>query len=192
MQRTPLWIEPLREAPKNSVERPEYIYKPFSRIYHAKEMQITGAFDKMSIIQKIKPKTRGSAAHDSSVSGTLEKEAASPTQTKQAPSFLLDKRAYKVIKALFYVPTSEDGEFPKAIKWDEFKRAMVRLGFSAEKLQGSAWQFTPGGGLDTDRGIHFHEPHPDSDIPYTMARQFGRRLRRVYGWEGSMFRLVQA
>jgi hypothetical protein len=58
---------------------------------------------------------------------------------------------------------------------------MVRLGFSSEKLQGSAWQFTPGGDLGTNHGIHFHEPHPDSDIPYTMARQFGRRLRRVYG-----------
>jgi hypothetical protein len=116
MQRTPLWIEPLQEAPKNSVERPEHIYQPFSRIYHAKEMQITGAFDKMSIIQKIKPKTRGSAAHDSLVSGTLEKEAASATRIKQAPSSLLDKRAYKAIEALFYFPTSEDGEFPKAIK----------------------------------------------------------------------------
>jgi hypothetical protein len=94
------------------------------------------------------------------------------------------------MKSLFHVATSETGEYPKAVKWDEFKRAMARLGFSVKKLQGSAWQFFPSSALDTDRGIHFHEPHPDSDIPYAMARRFGRRLERVYGCNGDMFQLA--
>jgi hypothetical protein len=67
---------------------------------------------------------------------------------------------------------------------------MVRLGFSAEKLQGSAWQFSPSSTSDVDRGIHFHEPHPDSAIPYIMARRFGRRLERVYGWNSDTFTLA--
>ncbi|KAH6866627.1 hypothetical protein BKA58DRAFT_388334 [Alternaria rosae] len=67
---------------------------------------------------------------------------------------------------------------------------MIRAGFSAEKLQGSAWQFTPCGSLDVVRGIQFHEPHPDSSIPYIMARRFGRRLQRVYGWHGGVFKLA--
>jgi hypothetical protein len=105
-------------------------------------------------------------------------------------TFALDKRAYKTMKSLVHVTTSETGEFPTAVKWDEFKRAMVRLSFSAEKLQGSAWQFSPGDTSNIDRGIHFHEPHPDSDIPYIMARRFGRRLERVYGWSSDSFTLA--
>ena len=105
-------------------------------------------------------------------------------------TFTIDRRAYKTMKALFHNSFSDTGDFPKAIKWNEFKRAMVRVGFAAEKLQGSAWQFTPCDSVGVDRGIHFHEPHPDSDIPYIMARRFGRRLGRVYGWNADTFRLT--
>lgn len=54
------------------------------------------------------------------------------------------------MKALFFVATSKEGDLPKAVKWDEFMRAMVHLGSSAEKLQGSAWQFSPNGTLSTE------------------------------------------
>jgi hypothetical protein len=56
---------------------------------------------------------------------------------------------------------------------------MGRVGFAVEKLQGSAWQFTPGEALNAERNIQFHEPHPDSDVPCVMAKRFGRRLGRV-------------
>ena len=92
----------------------------------------------------------------------------------------VDKRSDKVFKALFHISQSEKGDLAGAVKWDEFKRAMVRIGFSTEKLQGSAWQFTPGDTLNIIRGINFYEPHPDSNIPYIMARRFGRQLERVY------------
>ncbi|KAI4678044.1 uncharacterized protein J4E88_006562 [Alternaria novae-zelandiae] len=186
MQRTPPWEEPLATIPK-PMEQPEYVYQPFSRIFHNKAMQITGAFDRLAIEEKTKPKTKGSTII------AVVDEAANPVPAASEDTFqqtfTLDKRAYRTMKALFHVALSDDEDFPKAIKWDEFKRAMVRIGFAAEKLQGSAWQFTPGESLDADRGIHFHEPHPDSDIPYIMARRFGRRLERVYGWRSEMFRL---
>jgi hypothetical protein len=38
------------------------------------------------------------------------------------------------MKALFHVALSDTEDFPKAIKWDEFKRAMVRIGFAVKKL----------------------------------------------------------
>ncbi|KAI4609523.1 hypothetical protein J4E83_008693 [Alternaria metachromatica] len=186
MQRTPPWEEPLATNPK-PMGQPEYVYQPFSRIFHNQAMQITGAFDRLAIEEKTKPKTKGSTTVPVADEPANMVPAASEDTSQQ--TFTLDKRAYRTMKALFHVALSDDEDFPKAIKWDEFKRAMVRIGFAAEKLQGSAWQFTPSKALDVDRGIHFHEPHPDSDIPYIMARRFGRRLERVYGWRSEFFKL---
>jgi hypothetical protein len=73
---------------------------------------------------------------------------------------------------------------------------MCLMGFSAEKLYGSVWQFIPKlndddhpskWGESRGRPIHFHEPHPVKKIPFGVAKCIGRRLRRTYGWEGSMF-----
>jgi hypothetical protein len=100
------------------------------------------------------------------------------------------QRTQKVFKTIFYTPTSEAGDLPKSVKWAEFKRAMARVGFAVEKLQGSAWQFTPGETSNAERNIQFHEPHPDSDVPYVMAKRFGRRLGRVYGWSTATFKLA--
>jgi hypothetical protein len=190
MRRTPPWDEPTQEKSTLVVQNPEYIYQPFSRIYHRKEMQITGSFDRISPEEKIKPKTKGTADPTLSTTEMVAYNEQPDFSVEKQQTFLLDKRAYKAMKSLFHVATSETGEYPKAVKWNEFTRAMVRLGFSAEKLQGSAWQFSPGRSLDVERGIQFHEPHPDSDIPYVMARRFGRRLERVYGWSSSTFKLA--
>lgn len=102
----------------------------------------------------------------------------------------VDQRARKVFKTMFHVPSTEKGKISKAIKWDDFKRAMVRTGFSAEKLQGSTWQFEPLDKQKLARGIQFHEPHPDNDIPSKMAKQFGARLERAYGRSASTFKIT--
>jgi hypothetical protein len=88
----------------------------------------------------------------------------------------VDKRAHRVFKTIFHVPSSELGEIPKAVKWDDFKRVMVRVGFTAEKLQGCACQFMPMSSTNVERSIQFHEPHPNSDVPFMLARRLGRRL----------------
>jgi hypothetical protein len=139
--------------------------------------------------QKAKPKTRGPAAP--SIIPVVNDEAMVDTPSPIAPAatVCVDKRAYRVFKTLFHVPSSETGDLPKEIKWDEFKRAMTRAEFSAEKLQGSAWQFSPGGSINVERGMQFHEPHPENEIPHILARRFGRRLERVYGWSSETFRL---
>ncbi|OIW24956.1 hypothetical protein CONLIGDRAFT_565451, partial [Coniochaeta ligniaria NRRL 30616] len=63
---------------------------------------------------------------------------------------------------------------------------MTATGFLARKLYDSVWQFRPTT-LDVDRPILFHESHPNPKIPFTVARRFGRRLNRAYGWDGDMF-----
>ena len=102
MQRTPPWNEPLTTTPKPP-EQQEYVHQPFSRIFHDASLQATGAFNKLVIQEKTKHKT------------------SIPPQT-----FTLDRRAYKTMKTLFHNSYSDTGDFPKAIKWAEFKRAMVR------------------------------------------------------------------
>ncbi|KAI4624857.1 uncharacterized protein J4E87_005338 [Alternaria ethzedia] len=186
MRRTAPWTGP--SVPTECFKSIEY--KAISNYDHDVALQITGTFDK--------PVTRGSAKRKKRYHApvgitpmTQVHEIGHPSPEKKPERiYCVDKRAHKVFKTLFHVPLSDLGETPKAIKWDDFKRAMIRAGFSAEKLQGSAWQFTPSVSTDVARGIQFHEPHPDSSIPYIMARRFGRRLQRVYGWHGGVFKLA--
>jgi hypothetical protein len=86
---------------------------------------------------------------------------------------------------LFLSPN--DGELPRSIRWTEIRNALTKLGFAAEKLHGSAWQFTPTA-IDLPRGIQFHEPHPNSEVLLVLARRYGARSMRAYGWDGTMFR----
>jgi hypothetical protein len=78
----------------------------------------------------------------------------------------------------------------KVVKWNKFLHAMTQCNCAVEKLQGSAWQFTLLNHMSIERSIHFHEPHPNNDIPFIMSRRFGRRLERVFGWNKATFKPV--
>ena len=113
-------------------------------------------------------------------------QPATPSTPK--PLFLLKKRWLNVFKTVFHNPDIVGNQ----IVWQDFVQAMINIGFSAEKLFGSVWRFMPPSenmpkGENKARAILFHEPHPDSTVPYVLARRFGRRLDRVYGFESWMF-----
>ncbi|KAF2026076.1 hypothetical protein EK21DRAFT_92717 [Setomelanomma holmii] len=192
--RTALWIAP--EMPKPSLRATsDSTYMPFPRSANDKALQIIGNFDKISIEEKAKTKTRavGVLQHDADAHARdPEPVPADTPATQRSRTCIVDKRSHKVFKALFHVPVDELGEVPRTLKWDEFKRAMARMGFAVEKLQGCACQFTPTPSMDLDvqRRIHFNEPPLEADIPYNTARRFGRRLERAYGWNGSTFKLA--
>lgn len=186
MRRTVPWDGP--SVPKECAKSIEY--NVISNYDHDIALQITGTFDKPVTRRTAKQKTRCHAPLDIEPATQFHDIGHPSPKKKPERIYCVDKRAHKVFKTLFHVPLSDLGETPKAIKWDDFKRAMTRAGFSAEKLQGSAWQFTPCDSTETVRGIQFHEPHPDSSIPYIMARRFGRRPQRVYGWHGGVFKLA--
>ena len=117
----------------------------------------------------------------------IDEAATAPVPAEdEQPVFRLKSRALKVFKALFYNPSQSD--LPGEIQWWDFLFAMAATGFAPEKLYGSVWQFTPSG-LDVERSIQFHEPHPVGKIPFRNARRIGRRLSRAYGWHGAMFAL---
>lgn len=128
-----------------------------------------------------KPKTRGVAATLTTHNTTDLEET---TIDDNPPKFAVSKRGFKVFSTLFHVKVNES--LPGEIPWSEFLSAMASVGFSIQKLDGSAWVFEPQKDLFR-RSIIFHEPHPSSKIPFTIARRFGRRLERAYGWTSESF-----
>jgi hypothetical protein len=184
LQRTEPWVEGALRGEQAS-RTVEHAFQPLALELHNPATEITGAFDRSLVLQKPKAKTRADL-------GPLPQATTpDPVLHNQAkPTYTVDKRSYKVFKTLFHAGQEESGELGRMVKWQDFERAMSRLGFSVAKLQGSAWQFTPGATMDVTRGIQFHEPHPSSDIPLVLARRYGRRLERVYGWNGDTFKLA--
>lgn len=183
LSRTRAWSDAPKVAETPEVET---ITVPLSELYLDRELRTERTIDRTSwrTSPSTKAKTRGTPAP----SAPLNNPATPPSDGKAdtQPTFELDMRAYKVFRSLFYVPSlsATPGEVP----WTDFLHAMVSTGFEPQKLYGSVWLFSPKR-MDAERSIQFHEPHPLKKLPYKMARRFGRRLNRAYGWEGSMFKL---
>jgi hypothetical protein len=178
LERTPEWIEPIKEK-KSSAQSDLDLDRHFSSLQ-------VGSEESSKFIppqQKLKPKTRGSAQKNDT--STTEADYTTLAEDNQ-PTFKLKNRAFKVFKALFYNPFQSD--LPGEVQWADFLFAMAATGFAPQKLYGSVWQFTPSK-LDVERSIQFHEPHPVGKIPFRVARRIGRRLTRAYGWHGGMFAL---
>lgn len=83
-------------------------------------------------------------------------------------------------------------------------QVMRRIGFQVVQTAGSSVRFDPP--AKTARPISFHrvrcpflhngasaqipcQPHPDAVIPPIMAKWYGARLSRVYGWTMSTFEI---
>lgn len=130
---------------------------------------------------KSKVKTR------SAITSEAGQEVALSAPPSKKEVFKLKLRSLQVFRTLFYQPSGITLLLGH-IKWLDFVYAMtVSLGFTCQHLQGSAWQFAPPAGLSVQRSICFHEPHPETKMSIVMARQMGRRLNRVYGWDRESF-----
>ncbi|KAI4671952.1 hypothetical protein J4E85_000286 [Alternaria conjuncta] len=181
MLRTAPWIDS-EDLDTASTPSPVYEYQATSEIFHDPTKEITGNFNRLDVTDRTKAKTHGemTAIAQDADEDVLERSAAI-----SKPLYHVGKDAYIVIKALFHVPN--DSEPPGKVRWDQVVATLAKLGFAVEKLHGSAWQFTPKK-LNLPRGIQFHEPHPSGEVPLTLARRYGRRLARAYGWEAAMFK----
>ncbi|KAL8788644.1 MAG: hypothetical protein Q9213_001572 [Squamulea squamosa] len=185
LQRTPDWAEQPETQPLASIETSEL--GAMSGQLAALELQtrtentVTAAISRAK--ERQKPKTR-SAPWTSSSTATENLDVAQD-HSIAAPIYEVSKRGFKVFTTLFYTATEE--EPPGELPWSEFLSAMASVGFSIKKLDGSAWIFAPVGDA-WKQSITFHEPHPGSKIPFLVARRFGRRLWRRYGWTIENFR----
>ncbi|OJJ45552.1 hypothetical protein ASPZODRAFT_143444 [Penicilliopsis zonata CBS 506.65] len=111
--------------------------------------------------------------------------AAAPT----LPKIMINSvRKYNVIKALFHTPGDRSSR--GTMLWVDFIHTMASLGFTVTNFHGSVWTFEPSErlhALGAVNSISFHQPHPMNFFPLYTARTMGSRLRRNYGWDGSMF-----
>ncbi|KAF7553797.1 hypothetical protein G7Z17_g3396 [Cylindrodendrum hubeiense] len=181
LRRTPEWVEPATSAKDKQVAAPDVdaLVQPFSALF------CSPLSTPASTVQpKAKTKTRGAPSQPQA--DAIEPQGTTEINPQQTLS--VDARALKVFRTLFFNPavTSSPGEVP----WNDFLHAMASTGFKAEKLYGSAWQFSPTK-LDVERSIHFHEPHPKGKMAFEVARRVGRRLTRAYGWSGGTFVLLE-
>ncbi|KAH7347635.1 hypothetical protein B0T11DRAFT_143287 [Plectosphaerella cucumerina] len=92
----------------------------------------------------------------------------------------VDARGVKVVEALFY----SGGGGRSDTNWGDFLNLMSAARFSAERIYGSTWLFRREG---DEAAIQILEPHPAGKMSAVMARQIGRRMKRMYGWERGMF-----
>ncbi|KAK4212283.1 hypothetical protein QBC37DRAFT_465960 [Rhypophila decipiens] len=193
LKRTPEWVEPAETSTtsaKKFVPQDQSFDKPLSPFYS--EFSSTPRRPELPAGPKAKTKTKGAANPPAATENTttttaaaaagetIRHESSAPQEQKTWP---VDARAFKVFRTLFFNPdvTSSPGE----IAWKDFLHAMASVGFVAEKLYGSVWQFKPTK-LDVEQPIQFHEPHPSPKMGITTARRIGRRLFRQYGLVGSM------
>ena len=96
IQRTPPWVELAKD--KKTTDKQDDILQPFSSVYHDRRKQITGNFERVSLLDKpAKRKTRGVAGeqHEQALPGDV-------SVVEQPKSFKVDKRTHKVSKALFH------------------------------------------------------------------------------------------
>ncbi|VDB83236.1 unnamed protein product [Peniophora sp. CBMAI 1063] len=108
--------------------------------------------------------------------------------------FVLPRKMAKIIHRLLdgrYDDdfTKEDAGAPAKgeVRWQDFEKVMRRIGFQVVQTAGSSVRFDPP--ARTARPISFHRPHPDAIIPPIMAKWYGARLSRVYGWSMSTFEI---
>jgi len=179
LQRTPDWIEPAPKVPSKNKKGGAQVEELMQGLELRSENTIEN--QEMKQRQRDKIKTRGTAVAAAEKAGAKDstKEADISSHVDHQPTFKLDKRALKVFSTLFYQPSASS--IPGEIPWNDFLHAMREMGFTAAKMYGSVWHFSPANS-DLGRSIQFHEPHPSSKIPFNIARCIGRRLFRNYGW----------
>ncbi|KAI8411884.1 hypothetical protein FOFC_08493 [Fusarium oxysporum] len=187
LRRTAEWVEPAKTDSKvESITNRDLweLNKPPSKLFLDEPAQEPKKFK-----PEIKSKTKGDPTEPATAEeATPPADEAEPATEATQPTFAVDAKALKVFRTLFFDP--EVTTTPGLIPWNDFLYAIAATGFKIEKLYGSVWQFTQTK-LDVERGIHFHEPHPMSKIPFETARRHGRRLMRTYGWHGGMFVLKE-
>lgn len=99
MQRTAPWVV----TPDPDLRTSGFEYVPFFEQAHDISQQITGCFEKPSMFEKLKLKTKGARLGAADVPATCAPQ-------KPSPIYSFDKRTYKVFESLFHISASDLGE----------------------------------------------------------------------------------
>ncbi|KAI1659909.1 hypothetical protein F4813DRAFT_352365 [Daldinia decipiens] len=167
LRRTEPWEEPQIEQTKSK-----------KKIVGKNTNQLSDEFIRQEISEAGKLANTAKESVNSKMNGSTAEHRIYP--------FKVDSRTFEVFSTLLF-----DGPDPSnlgEVSWDDFVHAMLAMDFTAEKLFGSAWQFKPTIGLDSDlSSIIFHEPYMGGKLEYAMIKHYGRRITRTLKWESHMF-----
>jgi len=218
LQRTSEWEEPTDDKPKgkmngrsngksrgktngkfnqNAEDKPNGKSAPTNQHLEASDtplsstyLQLRGSHKRQISVQEATSTTMESKDSNDSTANGLDSARTDPTATTilEKSTFTVDKRAKKTFSVLSYTPSLNDT--PGDTTWTDFVHAMLSTGFVVEKLYASIWHFTPPRSVPGE-SIQFHAPHAGDKIRYHVARLFGRRLHRAYGWSENMFVVQQ-
>ncbi|KAL8765327.1 MAG: hypothetical protein Q9209_007553 [Squamulea sp. 1 TL-2023] len=173
IQRTPAWISAEEGRSKVDTTQVSDWTHMLATLVERTERTIE---QPQTLVARRKTKTRGSpCGHSQEQLLGLRSEADFHDTVSAAPRLTVKKKAFKAFAAIFGKPIAD--KLPGELPWIDFKRAMVNVGSTAEKHQGSAWLFR-----SDNASIIFHEPHPESKLPMQCARRIARRLNRNFGW----------
>lgn len=167
IRRTPPWIK-LKRTPRvkdeatvtNDGADSSVAYVSVSIHDHDPASAIIGQFGRLKIVDKEKIKTKARLEDEDALTQKPTPQPGSPSDEAAltpSPTLRVNKRAFDVFTIL--VHTHSSPRTAGKIPWTEMVYAMVHIGFSLEKLHGSAWHFDRKEG-DEDTAIQFHEPHP--------------------------------
>ncbi|KAL8918021.1 MAG: hypothetical protein Q9208_007619 [Pyrenodesmia sp. 3 TL-2023] len=182
MQRTPVWTDPrpcVKESKEDGKNMENLDVSVALRALEERTESTIDPSEPSTVRQKVK--TRGSLVDDAQAEDHGPTPVTNQDSTAvESPRLSVKKKAFNTFAALFGKPLAD--KLPGELPWTDFKKAMVNVGFGAEKLQGSGWLF------ESDRrSIIFHEPHPESKLPMQWARRIARRLNRNFGWTADSF-----
>ncbi|KAH0342560.1 hypothetical protein KCU81_g5583, partial [Aureobasidium melanogenum] len=159
----------------------EAVNEPLSSTY----LQLRSSHKRQTSIQFQEALSALREPRDSNGFVTVGHVDSEPSEPPKKATLMVDKRAKKTLSALFYAPSSND--IPGDTTWTDFVHVFHSLGFAVEKLFGSVWHFAPQSVLGNGEHIQFYAPHAGEKVRYHVARLFGRRLQRAYGWSEDMF-----
>ncbi|KAL8925190.1 MAG: hypothetical protein Q9172_002344 [Xanthocarpia lactea] len=182
IQRTPAWTDPRASVSEREKDGKDTeildVLLALATLQERTESTI-GPSEPSKVRQKVK--TRGSLVDNAQAEDPEPTPVTNQDSTAvEAPRLSVKKKAFNTFAALFGKPMAD--KLPGELPWTDFKKAMVNVGFGAEKLQGSGWLFE-----SERRSIIFHEPHPESKLPMHWARRIARRLNRNFGWTADTF-----
>ena len=192
MERTPVWEEPAPSKAPETGNRPTADIDTTYALALLDERSESTIGRSQPTPARIKVKSRGIAATTTETTETLAPDTKKDDDLPKVltlPKIPVRKKALSTFSVLFGKPI--DGNTPSGeVPWIDFRKAMVNVGFCAEKLQGSAWLFKKPEDSGS-RSIIFHEPHPESKLCVKWARRFARRLQRRFGWTVESFVLTE-
>ena len=183
--RTPPWVEPVEPSPTPSEQRPPEDLPTSILLLDLQERSEQTTENRQHPQPRIKVKSRGEpAAPNTSELPQKHQETQPPSTNKPDQKIPVSNKVLRAFSSLFYIPSADTA--PGELPWKDFVHAMSHVGFSAQKLAGSAWVFRQRD-KNLPEKILFHEPHPDSKIPSHFAARMAWRLRRSFGWTGETF-----